>query len=238
MNTVILRSVAADLSLPVPVEGMRWRPGGVPQPRKHAALPRCQQLGPPSLTARHELCFPADPSTIEQKRHVPGLPGNRELDWTLPDATPPARQAEHLESDECHSPVTLWDAGRVPGQVSPGLGTSLASAANTRAAGEPAGSAWPRGPRASGTEENKVMDTAPGDYPGADRPREWLALPGGRIRPVVSVPGPGGIAELLAYSAWLERLRPICRCGRPRLGSGRTCGSAECVAELRVEAGI
>ena len=58
-------------------------------------------------------------------------------------------------------------------------------------------------------------------------------LPGGRIRPVVSVPGPGGIAELLAYSAWLARLRPACRCGRPRLGSGRTCGSAECVAQLR-----
>jgi hypothetical protein len=67
-------------------------------------------------------------------------------------------------------------------------------------------------------------------------PREWLALPGGGIRPVVSVPGPG-IAELLAYDAWLARLRPICRCGRPRLGSGRTCGSVECVAELRQEGG-
>src|SRR5580658_7238966 len=44
------------------------------------------------------------------------------------------------------------------------------------------------------------------DEPAADRPREWLALPGGRIRPVVSVPGPGGIAELLAYGAWLARL--------------------------------
>jgi len=47
------------------------------------------------------------------------------------------------------------------------------------------------------------------------------------------VPGKGGVAELLAYAAWLARLRPACRCGRPRLGSGRTCGSAECVAELR-----
>ena len=35
-------------------------------------------------------------------------------------------------------------------------------------------------------------------------------------------------------AAWLTRLRPACRCGRPRLGSGRTCGSAECVAGLRV----
>jgi hypothetical protein len=76
------------------------------------------------------------------------------------------------------------------------------------------------------------MDSAPGD-PAADRPREWLALPGGGIRPVVSVPGSGGTAELLAYAAWLARLQPACRCGRPRLGSGRTCGSAQCVARLR-----
>jgi hypothetical protein len=79
-----------------------------------------------------------------------------------------------------------------------------------------------------------VMGGVPGD-PAAGRPREWLALPGGRIRPVVSVPGPGGIAELLAYGAWLARLRPACRCGRPRLGSGRTCGSAPCVARLRAQ---
>jgi hypothetical protein len=82
------------------------------------------------------------------------------------------------------------------------------------------------------------MGSVPHD-PATDRPREWLALPGGRIRAVVSVPGSGGIAELLAYGVWLARLRPACRCGSPRLGSGRTCGSAQCVAELRVqEAGI
>lgn len=67
----------------------------------------------------------------------------------------------------------------------------------------------------------------------ADMPREWLALPGGRIRPVVSVPCAGGSAELLAHAAWLARLLPTCRCGSPRLGSGRTCGSAQCVARLR-----
>ena len=76
------------------------------------------------------------------------------------------------------------------------------------------------------------MGSVPAE-PADVRPREWLALPGGGIRPVVSVPGKGGVAELLAYAAWLARLRPSCRCGRPRLGSGRTCGSAECVAELR-----
>ncbi len=56
-------------------------------------------------------------------------------------------------------------------------------------------------------EENGVMGPVPDD-PAADRPREWLALPGGRIRPVVSVPGPGGIAELLAYAAWLAGCGP------------------------------
>jgi len=67
----------------------------------------------------------------------------------------------------------------------------------------------------------------------ADRAHEWLALPGGRIRPVVSVPGDDGDTELLAHAAWLARLQPACRCGRPRLGSGRTCGSVQCVARLR-----
>jgi hypothetical protein len=76
------------------------------------------------------------------------------------------------------------------------------------------------------------MDPTPGS-PAADRPREWLALPGGGIRPVVSVPGDGGTAELIARAAWLACLVAACRCGRPRLGSGRTCGSAQCVAWLR-----
>ncbi len=67
---------------------------------------------------------------------------------------------------------------------------------------------------------------------GAERPSEWLALPGGRVRPVVSLAGEDGDVELLPYSAWLARLRPRCRCGSPRLGSGRTCGRAECIAAL------
>jgi hypothetical protein len=79
------------------------------------------------------------------------------------------------------------------------------------------------------------MDPQYGD-PGEDKPREWLALPGGGIRPVVSVPGDDGTAELLAYSAWISRQHPVCRwCGRSRLGSGRTCGSVECVAAMRAE---
>ena len=67
----------------------------------------------------------------------------------------------------------------------------------------------------------------------AEKPREWLALPGGGIRRVVSVPGSGGTVELIAHAAWQARLVSACWCGRPRLGSGRTCGGAECVARLR-----
>jgi hypothetical protein len=72
--------------------------------------------------------------------------------------------------------------------------------------------------------------------PAEVRPREWLAMPGGRIRQVVSFFGDDGTIELLAYTAWLNRMLRVCRCGRPRLGSGRTCGSIECVASLRQEA--
>ncbi|MGO8885614.1 MAG: hypothetical protein ACLQI7_18345, partial [Streptosporangiaceae bacterium] len=64
-------------------------------------------------------------------------------------------------------------------------------------------------------------------------PRDGLARPGGRSRPVVAVPGGDATAELITHAAWQARLVPTCQCGRPRLGSGRTCGSAECVARLR-----
>jgi len=66
----------------------------------------------------------------------------------------------------------------------------------------------------------------------AERPREWLALPGGGIRRVVSVRGTGDTVELIAHAAWQARLVSACGCGQPRLGSGRTCGSPECVARL------
>jgi hypothetical protein len=76
------------------------------------------------------------------------------------------------------------------------------------------------------------MDPAPRSA-APQRPREWLALPGGRVRQVVSALADDGTAELLTPAAWQARLMPLCQCGRPRLGSGRTCGGAECVAQLR-----
>lgn len=64
--------------------------------------------------------------------------------------------------------------------------------------------------------------------PADELSREWLALPGGGIRRVVTVGG-----ELLAHAAFAARPIDPCPCGRARLGSGRTCGSAACVAALR-----
>jgi hypothetical protein len=101
------------------------------------------------------------------------------------------------------------------------------------------------------------MATPPGNSAEA-RPREWLAMPGGRLRQVVSVPvaaslgalrtvssgsqdpspaesGPAGpgLVELVSPAVWMARLAPHCWCGKPCLGSGRTCGAPECVRGLR-----
>jgi len=81
------------------------------------------------------------------------------------------------------------------------------------------------------------MGTLPGN-PVDARPREWLAMPGGRIRQVVSVPAEASPAEaspaeLVSPAVWLARLAPTCSCGRPCLGSGRTCGAAACIRRLR-----
>ena len=111
------------------------------------------------------------------------------------------------------------------------------------------------------------MATPPGNSAEA-RPREWLAMPGGRLRQVVSVPaaaslaglrpegsssqepspagsglagsgpagsGPAGsgLVELVSPAVWMARLAPHCWCGKPCLGSGRTCGAPECVRRLR-----
>ena len=59
---------------------------------------------------------------------------------------------------------------------------------------------------------------------------EWLVLPDGKIRRVVTVG-----TELRAYPTALERIYApaICEvCGRTACGGGRTCGSAECVERV------
>ena len=189
----------------------------------------------PSYSSRssHGLQLPGAARIIRNRRGCRcGPPGNGvrgPLPSSIGGGGPRTPRAE--ASDGGKGPPTLGWAG---------AWRLLVPVRHVRQSRAPAAAGWaarPLGPgelRASGTGDNKGMGSVTDD-PATDRPREWLALPGGGIRPVVSVPGPGGIAELLAYGAWLARLRPACRCGRPRLGSGRTCGSAECVAELRVQ---
>jgi hypothetical protein len=61
-------------------------------------------------------------------------------------------------------------------------------------------------------------------YPES-RPAEWLLLPGGGIRRVVTVG-----TELVPYDAWLRAQVRKCACGAPAIRE--TCGSPECVAGL------
>jgi hypothetical protein len=57
--------------------------------------------------------------------------------------------------------------------------------------------------------------------------REWLALPDGRVRSVVTVD-----SELLTPAAAARAAAPKCACGRARRARAQSCGAAECVARL------
>lgn len=63
--------------------------------------------------------------------------------------------------------------------------------------------------------------------------REYVALRGGALKRVYSVELDDGSVVLDNHEAWLARRAARCSCGRVCLGSGRTCGSAECVDRLR-----
>src|ERR1700754_4596720 len=85
------------------------------------------------------------------------------------------------------------------------------------------------------------------DDPATDRPREWLALPGGGIRPGGSVSGPRGIAELLADGAWrrsryrslADSLASRCCLPVPRASPGRgPCQSSSWPVVLSTWSGI
>lgn len=64
-------------------------------------------------------------------------------------------------------------------------------------------------------------------------PREYVALPGGALRRVYSVELDDGQVVLGDHETWLASRAARCSCGRVCLGSGRTCGGAECVERLR-----
>jgi hypothetical protein len=58
-------------------------------------------------------------------------------------------------------------------------------------------------------------------------PREWLALPDGTIRRVVTVG-----CELLPPDAAARAVAPKCACGEPRRARDQSCGAAACVERL------
>jgi hypothetical protein len=63
-------------------------------------------------------------------------------------------------------------------------------------------------------------------------PREYVALPGGGLKRVYSLIGADGSVVLGDHGAWLAARAQRCACGAVCLGSGRTCGRAECIASL------
>lgn len=70
--------------------------------------------------------------------------------------------------------------------------------------------------------------TSEGPMPGSqDESREWLALPDGTVRRVVTVDN-----ELLPPDAAARAIAPRCACGEPRRARAQSCGAAECVARL------
>ena len=74
----------------------------------------------------------------------------------------------------------------------------------------------------------KALDTTPGTSATSDVPAgvqvEWLALPDGTVRRVVTVG-----SELLPPDAAARAVAPKCACGEPRRARAQSCGAAECV---------
>ena len=86
--------------------------------------------------------------------------------------------------------------------------------------GVPAGTAPPDG---AGAAER---DQAPVPGPAGVQV-EWLALPDGTVRRVVTVG-----SELLPPDAAARAVAPKCACGEPRRIRAQSCGAAECVERL------
>jgi hypothetical protein len=77
----------------------------------------------------------------------------------------------------------------------------------------------------------KALGTTPGTPATSDVPAgaqvEWLALPDGTVRRVVTVG-----SELLPPDAAARAVAPKCACGEPRRARAQSCGAAECVERL------
>ena len=77
----------------------------------------------------------------------------------------------------------------------------------------------------------KALGTTPGTSATSDVSAgvqvEWLALPDGTVRRVVTVG-----SELLPPDAAARAVAPKCACGEPRRARAQSCGAAECVERL------
>jgi hypothetical protein len=73
----------------------------------------------------------------------------------------------------------------------------------------------------------KALGTTPAATPGEGVHVEWLALPDGTVRRVVTVG-----SELLPPDAAARAVAPKCACGEPRRARAQSCGAAECVERL------
>ena len=73
----------------------------------------------------------------------------------------------------------------------------------------------------------KALGTTPGASASEGVQAEWLALPDGTVRRVVTVG-----SELLPPDAAARAVAPKCACGEPRRARAQSCGAAECVERL------
>ena len=73
----------------------------------------------------------------------------------------------------------------------------------------------------------KALGTTPAASAGEGVLVEWLALPDGTVRRVVTVG-----SELLPPDAAARAVAPKCACGEPRRARAQSCGAAECVERL------
>ena len=111
----------------------------------------------------------------------------------------------------------------------------MTRAETSAGAGQPLVSAG-AGPGGRRQDEAVVVATAVRS-PGHTRsmeliPREYVALPGGGLKRVYSLVGADGSVILGDHGAWLASRAKRCACGSVCLGSGQTCGSSDCIANL------
>ncbi len=160
------------------------------------------------------------------------------------ESSPAPASAREASSADGSSPAADRSGSSVGGASPGGRGSaagaspaacrsgSSVSGASPAGAGSASGASPARGGSASGaspaglSSAGEASPAGRGSAPGASPAR-------GRSAARASSMAGSSPAELVSPAVWLARLAPICPCGKPCLGSGRTCGAAECVRRLR-----